>query len=214
MLLTKTILVRILSEPPLFGDFSLNQWRPPKGLCGDLRTLVESSTVRVHPLPLVLRSGAVDCFFSPECPPNKNPEQSTVGSRKGFVFFALVVVAAGGGVLVLEHASGGTGSLGRGKPAVKGSLHLETFVLNLADPDKGPICGWALTWGWAGNWGRARTRRRSVRCATRFLECWLNPGWTTCMTAAGKAKLKEDLLHALQDGFRGSKWRKCISLNF
>jgi flagellar basal body-associated protein FliL len=84
-------------------------------------------------------------------------------------------------------------------PRVRSTLHLETFVLNLADTDQRSYLRVGIDLGLTqeAKHGEELAPMAEVRdtILTVLAEAKLND----LMTAVGKTKLKQDLLHALQE---------------
>jgi flagellar basal body-associated protein FliL len=121
----------------------------------------------------------------------------------GVVFFALaiVVLAVGGWFWRADRAAG------PGVPAathlVKGSLHLETFVLNLADSGQRSYLRVGIDLGLGREMGRGENATPVGEVRDTILGVLAQARVEDLLTAAGKAKLKEDLLHALQERVPG-----------
>ena len=121
----------------------------------------------------------------------------------GFVFSALVVVVLGAGVWFWStYRAGSAISAGAGHP-VKGSLHLETFVLNLADSGQRSYLRVGVDLGLGREMGRGENAPPVGEVRDTILGVLAESRVDELLTAAGKAKLKEDLLHALQERLPG-----------
>jgi flagellar basal body-associated protein FliL len=113
--------------------------------------------------------------------------------RTGIALVAVALLGLGGWLWMAHHSEAAAG----GVPQVKGALHLETFVLNLADPGQRSYLrvgidlglGRMLDKGEEAPVGQVRDTILGVLAESRVDEL---------STAVGKEKLKEDLLHALQ----------------
>jgi len=106
----------------------------------------------------------------------------------------LAVVAAG--IWITLGAGAGSG----GEP--KGTLHLETFVLNLADPGQKSYLRVGMDLGLA----RATGQKEIVpigQVRDTILGVLAESKVEELITAAGKTKLKADLLRALQERVPG-----------
>jgi flagellar basal body-associated protein FliL len=127
---------------------------------------------------------------------DKKPlKKSAVGSRTGV--FVLVVVLAGIAVWYWT-ARGAEGSAANAKTHVLSTLHLETFVLNLADTDQRSYLRVGIDLGL----NRELKRDEAVPVAAvrdTILSVLGEAKVDGLMTPAGKTKLKENLLHALQE---------------
>lgn len=107
---------------------------------------------------------------------------------------ALVVLA---GVGIWFGASRGTEASADHAPEIRSTLHLETFVLNLADADQRSYLRVGI------DLGLSREAKRDeawpvAQVRDTVLSVLGEAKVGDLMTAAGKTRLKEDLLHALQ----------------
>jgi flagellar basal body-associated protein FliL len=113
------------------------------------------------------------------------------------VFAVLLLVALAVGVGIWSR--GGSGAEAPAGPAgpQKGVLHLETFVLNLADPGQRSYLRVGIDLGLAREIGRHETVPVGPVRDT-ILTVLSESKVDELITVGGKAKLKEDLLRALQ----------------
>jgi len=81
---------------------------------------------------------------------------------------------------------------------VKSSLHLETFVLNLADNDQRSYLRVGIDLGLGRELGKGENAPPVGQVRDTILGVLAQSRVEELLTAGGKAKLKEDLLHALQ----------------
>lgn len=86
---------------------------------------------------------------------------------------------------------------------MKGSLHLETFVLNLADSGQRSYLRVGIDLGLGREIGRGENAPPVGEVRDTILGVLAESRVDELLTAAGKAKLKEDLLHALQERLPG-----------
>ena len=88
---------------------------------------------------------------------------------------------------------------------MKGTLHLETFVLNLADPDQRSYLRVGIDLGLGREIGKANVRDALPVAEVRdtILGVLSRCRVDEVLTEAGKTKLKADLLHALQERMPG-----------
>ncbi len=112
-----------------------------------------------------------------------------------FWFFALALVV-GGAIYWKAQRNGGEGSADRGG-VVKTTLHLETFVLNLADPQQRSYLRVGIDLGLARELARGENAP-VAQVRDTILAVLAQCRVEELQTAAGKTKLKEDLLRALQ----------------
>jgi flagellar basal body-associated protein FliL len=113
-----------------------------------------------------------------------------------FWVFAVVLVAVGVGVWS-TRGSPAEPSAGEGGQR-KGTLHLETFVLNLADPGQRSYLRVGIDLGLARETGRRETAPVG-QVRDIILGVLAESRVDELLTAQGKTKLKEGLLHALQE---------------
>jgi flagellar basal body-associated protein FliL len=89
-------------------------------------------------------------------------------------------------------------------PAVKGTLHLETFVLNLADPDQRSYLRVGIDLGLGREAGKGNGNDAPVaEVRDTILGVLGRYRVDELLTEAGKAKVKADTLHALQERLPG-----------
>jgi flagellar protein FliL len=112
------------------------------------------------------------------------------------VVAAVLCVAAAGGFL-WSRSRAEAGSESREARQTKGSLHLETFVLNLADPGQRSFLRVGIDLGLAQPLARGEEAPIAPVRDT-ILGVLAESRVDELQTAKGKTKLKEDLLHALQ----------------
>jgi len=121
------------------------------------------------------------------------------GRGTAFWIFALVLVAVGVGV----WSTRGTGAERPGGGGTgKGTLHLETFVLNLADPGQRSYLRVGIDLGLGRELGRGESAPVG-QVRDTILGVLSESKVDELTTAKGKTKLKEDLLHALQERVPG-----------
>lgn len=123
-------------------------------------------------------------------------------SRKGIAFFGLafVLLALGAWFWSTRGTQPGT-STGEGSQ-VKSTLHLESFVLNLADPGQRSYLRVGIDLGLSRQMGKGENAPLGPARDT-ILSVLGQSQADDLVTAKGKTKLKEDLLHALQERVPG-----------
>ncbi len=84
-------------------------------------------------------------------------------------------------------------------PRVRSTLHLETFVLNLADTDQRSYLRVGIDLGLSQDAKHGEESAAVAEVRDTILSVLSETKLNDLMTAAGKAKLKQDLLHALQE---------------
>jgi len=128
-------------------------------------------------------------------PAEKNTKS---GSRTGIVFPVLAVVLAALGAWLWSTRRIETVVSGAA-PQVRSTLHLETFVLNLADPGQRSYLRVGIDLGLGRELGKGENAPPVAQVRDTILGVLAEAQVDELLTAKGKAKLKEDLLHALQE---------------
>jgi flagellar basal body-associated protein FliL len=116
-------------------------------------------------------------------------------SRLGIAFSALAIVLLALGAWFWKTQSG---VATEGKGRVKDSLHLETFVLNLADREQRSYLRVGIDLGLGRKMGKGENAPPVGEVRDIILGVLAQSRVEELLTAAGKAKLKEDVLQALQ----------------
>jgi flagellar basal body-associated protein FliL len=135
---------------------------------------------------------------------SKAANQAPPKTRTGIIsFFALaaVVAALGAGLWGTQRTRSEGSTVGVGE--VKGTLHLEIFVLNLADPGQRSYLRVGIDLGLSRELGRGENAQPVGPVRDTILGVLGQSQADELVTAKGKAKLKEDLLHALQQRVPG-----------
>lgn len=86
---------------------------------------------------------------------------------------------------------------------MKGTLHLETFVLNLADPGQRSYLRVGIDLGLGRELGKGENAAAVGPVRDTIVGVLAQSRVDELLTAKGKAKLKEDLLRALQERVPG-----------
>lgn len=133
----------------------------------------------------------------------KGEGEATSSGGTRLIVGALAVVLVGLGVWFWSTHRTTPGVLAGGNPEVKGTLHLETFVLNLADPEQRSYLRVGIDLGLGREMGRGENAPPVGQVRDTILSVLAQSRVDELMTAKGKAKLKEDLLHALQERVPG-----------
>lgn len=136
-------------------------------------------------------------------PANKNTDSDTSRGRGRIIFPLLLLVLAAAGAWYwntrkIEPVLSGEGA------QVKSTLHLETFILNLADSSPGQRS--YLRVGIDLGLGRGLSRGETAPVAAvrdTILGVLAQARVDDLLTEKGKTKLKADLLHALQERMPG-----------
>jgi flagellar basal body-associated protein FliL len=137
--------------------------------------------------------------MSPAAQPASAARQS---SRTGVVFSVLAVLAVAAGAGYWSAQRSGRASAPDRTGPVKGSLHLETFVLNLADPEQRSYLRVGIDLGLSREIGRGETAP-AAQVRDTILAVLAQCRVEDLLAAKGKTKLKEDILRALQERVPG-----------
>jgi flagellar basal body-associated protein FliL len=121
---------------------------------------------------------------------------------RSVVFSVLAVMLLGAGMWFWSTKGTGTGSADR-SGAVKSSLHLDTFVLNLADREQRSYLRVGIDLGLGRAMGKGESGPPVGQVRDTILGVLSQARVDDLLTAPGKAKLKEDLLGALQERVPG-----------
>jgi len=120
-------------------------------------------------------------------------------SSKGRVWGVVVLLVVLTGVGIWFGATRGTESAPEEATKVRSTLHLETFVLNLADTDQRSYLRVGIDLGLSREAKRGEELPAVAPVRDAILGVLAEAKVDDLMTAAGKTKLKENLLHALQE---------------
>jgi flagellar basal body-associated protein FliL len=118
-------------------------------------------------------------------------------SKRGVAFFVLMVALLALGAWFWSTSRKETSS-GAGH-VVKSSLHLETFVLNLADREQRSYLRVGIDLGLGRDIGKGENAPPVGQVRDTILGVLALSKVDELTTAPGKAKLKQDLLRALQE---------------
>jgi flagellar basal body-associated protein FliL len=121
----------------------------------------------------------------------------------GVALSALVVVSLALGAWWWSTNRTGPGVSANGNGAVMSSLHLETFVLNLSDRDQRSYLRVGIDLGLGREMGKGENAPPVGQVRDIILGVLAQSRVDELLTAPGKAKLKEDLLHALEERVPG-----------
>jgi flagellar basal body-associated protein FliL len=97
---------------------------------------------------------------------------------------------------------------------VKSSLHLETFVLNLADREQRSYLRVGIDLGLGREMGKGGSAPPVGQVRDIILGVLAQSRVEELLTAPGKAKLKEDLVHALQKRVPGLEVKEVYFTEF
>jgi flagellar basal body-associated protein FliL len=135
-------------------------------------------------------------------PAKKTSEEKAPSGRGRFFFFVLAVAltAAGGWFWSTRTAQpAGQGSNVR----VRSTLHLETFVLNLAGPDQRSYLRVGIDLGLGGTLGKGENAPPVAQVRDTILSVLAQSRVDDLSDETGKTKLKAEVLHALQERMPG-----------
>jgi flagellar basal body-associated protein FliL len=135
----------------------------------------------------------------PKCVPEEDKRESKDSrARRGRGLAILVPIAILAGVGVWFWTNRGNNNSSNDASRVRSTLHLETFVLNLADADQRSYLRVGIDLGLSRE---AKHDELSPVAEVRdtILGVLAEAKVDDLMTAPGKAKLKESLLHTLQE---------------
>jgi flagellar basal body-associated protein FliL len=120
--------------------------------------------------------------------------------RSGRVLFVIAaVVLAGIGIWFAMHRGNEADAASVDTPVrVKSTLHLETFVLNLSDSDQRSYLRVGIDLGFGKETKRGEDQASIAEVRDTILGVLAQGKVEDLLTAAGKTKLKENLLQALQ----------------
>ena len=157
-----------------------------------------------HPLPFVLCDG-IQIAFS-KCMPElqeledkKTAKGASAGKGRRLVLIlpAVVLIAIGSWYWATRGSE--PAAQASGQSHVKSTLHLETFVLNLADTNQRSYLRVGIDLGLNLEPKRGEESAPVAEVRDTILSVLADAKVDDLRAAAGKAKLKENLLHALQE---------------
>jgi flagellar basal body-associated protein FliL len=131
------------------------------------------------------------------------PEEEKKGSKNSparrsrrLAIYVPIAIVAGAGIWL--WTSRGTEASSNEAPRVRSTLHLETFVLNLADTDQRSYLRIGIDLG-LNHEAKHEEMAPVAQVRDTILGVLADAEVDDLMTASGKAKLKESLLHTLQE---------------
>lgn len=173
------------------------------GSLGIFRALASAVFLPLAPSPSC-STAASGLLFLQRVPAKKDPrEREEERSGRGRIVFSVLLVAltAAGGWFwskrSVEPALQGTGV------QVKSSLHLETFVLNLAGPDQRSYLRVGIDLGLGRELGKGDSATPVAQVRDTILSVLAQSRVDELLDEKGKIKLKADLLRALQERLPG-----------
>jgi flagellar basal body-associated protein FliL len=132
----------------------------------------------------------------------------------GAIFSVLAVVLLALGAWYWSVYRTGPAVSADGSRPVKSSLHLETFVLNLADREQRSYLRVGIDLGLAREMGRGENAPPVGQVRDIILGVLAQCRVDELLNAAGKGKLKEDLLRALQERVPGLEVKEIYFTEF
>lgn len=147
---------------------------------------------KAFPLPFVRGGGILIAF--PNCMPDEEKKSPKVRVW-GVVVLMVVLVGVGIWFWASRAAEGAPEEATK----VRSTLHLETFVLNLADTDQRSYLRVGIDLGLNRETKHGEEMPTVAPVRDTILGVLAEAKVDELMTAAGKTKLKENLLHALQE---------------
>jgi flagellar FliL protein len=146
----------------------------------------------------------------------KAQSKAQPSSRTGIVFSfsVMAVVLVGLGAWYWNTNRAGPRKSTEGSSPVKSSLHLETFVLNLADREQRSYFRVGIDLGLKREIGKGENAPPIGQVRDVILGVLAQAKVDDLPTATGKLKLKDDVLHALQERVPGLEVREVYFTEF
>lgn len=158
----------------------------------------------MHPLPFVLRGGIGIAF--PKRMPEDQKEKEEKGikdppaSRRRWLALLLpIVLLVAVGIWFWADRGSESSAQAKAGPRVRSTLHLETFVLNLADTDQRSYLRVGIDLGLNREAQRGEETAPVAEVRDTILGVLAEAKVDDLTAAAGKTKLKANLLRALQE---------------
>ena len=129
----------------------------------------------------------------------KTEKNAPAGKSRRLVVILPAVILVAIGIWFWANRGGESAAQPNGETHVKSTLHLETFVLNLADTNQRSYLRVGIDLGLNLEPKRGEDPVPVAQVRDTILSVLAEAKVDDLMTAAGKAKLKENLLHALQE---------------
>jgi flagellar basal body-associated protein FliL len=128
----------------------------------------------------------------------ENPKPSNPPRRSGFVVAVLLALGAAAGTWYWTSRANETRASASPGAHIRSTLHLETFILNLADADQRSYLRVGIDLGLSQEPSRDAVLR-VAKARDVILEVLAQGKVEELTSPGGKAKLKENLLHALEE---------------
>jgi len=133
--------------------------------------------------------------------PKKTLRQPPEGRNRSVILILPVVVLGVIGVWFWNHRGGESSAQASGAPRIQSTLHLETFVLNLADADQRSYLRVGIDLGLNREAKPGEEPAPVAAVRDTILGVLAEAKVEALITAEGKTKLKENLLHELRQRF-------------
>jgi flagellar basal body-associated protein FliL len=131
-------------------------------------------------------------------PAAKLPQYPPARKRRGLLLILAILILAGASLWLWVSRKGEAVSAEEDQPRVRSTAHLETFVLNLADPDQRSYLRVGIDLGLNHEAKHGEEPVPVAEVRDTILSVLGEAKVDDLLTAPGKARLKQDLLHALQ----------------
>lgn len=128
----------------------------------------------------------------------KKTKETPAGRSRALVLIVPVAILAAIGAWFWMSRGSESSAAANGEPRVRSTLHLETFVLNLADTDQRSYLRVGIDLGLNREAKRGEETAPVAEVRDTILGVLAEAKVDALMTGEGKAKLKENLLHTLQ----------------
>jgi len=149
-----------------------------------------------------VRPDGLKIAFSKCMPEDAIPEEakkSGRGLQRRLVFAVPAVILVAIGIWFWAGRGNDAAVQANAEQPVRSTLHLETFVLNLADPDQRAYLRVGIDLGLSGEMKAGEQPAPIPQIRDTILGVLAQAKGDDLVTAQGKTKLKQDLLHALQE---------------
>jgi len=156
-----------------------------------------SARVSPHPSPSC-SPAATRLLFPKPVPTKKNSAKEVPRGWGRFFFFVLALALAAAGARFWSTRSVDSVTSGTSTP-VKSTLHLETFVLNLAGPDQRSYLRVGIDLGLGRELGKGENAPPVAEVRDTILSVLAQSRVDDLQDEKGKTKLKADVLRALQE---------------
>jgi flagellar basal body-associated protein FliL len=129
----------------------------------------------------------------------KGVKHPSAARSRGPVLVVPILILAAAGFWFWSNRGGDSSARASGEPRIKSTLHLETFVLNLADPNQKSYLRVGIDLGLNQEAKHGEEVSAVALVRDTILGVLAEAKVDDLTTPAGKVQLKEKLLHALQE---------------